>query len=73
MSIRSSCSLALLTFDDALVPDDGEVIIDLSDLEFIDAYGLVGLASHVVESALEGREIRLLVPRNRSADLRGGR
>jgi glycine/D-amino acid oxidase-like deaminating enzyme len=67
MSIRSRSFLGLSTFDDALVPDDGEVTIDLSGLEFIDAYGLVGLASHVVESALEGREISLITPNDWSA------
>jgi hypothetical protein len=34
--------LVLSTFDDALVPDRRSVTIDLSDLEFLDAYGLVG-------------------------------
>ncbi len=67
MSIRSRRLLGLSTFDDALVPDEGEVISALSELEFIDAYGLVGLASHVVESTLESRAVHLITPHDGSA------
>lgn len=68
MSIRSRSTLGLASFDEALVPDDeGEVIIDLSQLEFIDVYGLVGLAAHLIESTLNRRAIKLLVPQSTNA------
>jgi len=67
MSIRSCSFLGLSSFDDALVPDDDVVTIDLSGLEFIDAFGLVGLAAHALEATLEDREIRLRMPRDGNA------
>ncbi len=66
MSIRSGATLRLSTFDAALVPDPdaSPVTIDLSEFEFIDVFGLVGIASHILEARLAGREVELRVPKN---------
>jgi hypothetical protein len=63
MSIHGRRLLNLSTFDQVLVPDDDEVVtVDLSMTEFIDAYGLVGVACHIAEAVEDGRAVKVLTP-----------
>jgi hypothetical protein len=65
MLIYRRGTLDLSSFDRAVASDeDGVACVDLTDVSFIDAYGLVGLACYVASASGQGLAIELLVPKS---------